>query len=311
MMALLALLLSGAASGAEARRHHRRGTHRPAHHRTAPVTRPTPSVPVSVPVAATASLPIVGAITPAMMRGGLVAALLSVVGAAAGWFHSHRDRRRLLLADREWRRRVAELETSLTAERSRAAALWVERDAARQTLTEWEHRREQAQANSVQDTENQLRFIGGTRLHPKPLLNDGEGRQFWACLDFVRGRGMKVCPQVNMGEFIGTEWGDHSGRAFRSFNSKRVDLLICGEDWRPLIAVEHQGKGHFQGDAEDRDRVKRLALDRAGIGLVETYDEDHRGAVLAALEQELARILDDRADRADRADRGGSGAPRR
>lgn len=94
-----------------------------------------------------------------------------------------------------------------------------------------------------------------------------------------------------MGEIIRTI-GDNrdAANAFSSFNSKRVDMLICDEDWYPLIAVEHQGEDHDQGNAEERDRVKRLALERAGIGLVGTYDDDDYATILTALEEELIRI---------------------
>ena len=51
-------------------------------------------------------------------------------------------------------------------------------------------------------------------------------------------------------------------QAFSAFNSKRVDMLII--DWigSPRIAVEYQGWGHYQGNVEGRDRVKRKALQR-------------------------------------------------
>ena len=224
-----------------------------------------------------------------------MAALLALVGAGAGWFHSDRDRRRLQLADRQWRQRVGQLQSDLAAEQGEKAQLRAQLAATQSALTAWkveaDRKREWAQANSPRDTDNQYRFIEAVALRRTRLLNRLEERTFGTCLAFVKGRRLKACPQVSMGEMIRTV---HDGRdatnAFSSFNSKRVDMLICDEDWQPLIAVEHQGGGHDQGNAEGRDRVKRLALERAGIGLVETYDDSNHATILAALEQELARI---------------------
>jgi len=38
---------------------------------------------------------------------------------------------------------------------------------------------------------------------------------------------------------------------------------------KPKLAIEYHGSGHYQGNAEDRDAVKRLALKKAGIPLLE------------------------------------------
>ena len=62
--------------------------------------------------------------------------------------------------------------------------------------------------------------------------------------------------------------------AYLAINSKRVDLLIIDAEFRPLHAVEFQGKGHHQGTAAARDAVKKEALRRAGIGYVEVVSGD-------------------------------------
>lgn len=275
---LLPLFLFATIAAADARKAH----HRPAHHRVARPAeqRPPSPVPTASPTLAAAR----ERISPNRGSSGWIAALVALVGAGAGWFQARRDRARLRRIDHDWRRHAAQLDALLTAERE-------ESDQLRARLAEADRRRAWAQANDVKVTDNQLRFIGEARLYRKQLLNGSEDKIFVACLGFIKARGMRVCPQVSMGEFIGTAEGSrNSANAFSSFNSKRVDLLICDRDWRPLIAVEHQGSGHYQGDAEARDGVKRLALERAGVGLVETFDEDDQVTVRAKLEQELDRI---------------------
>jgi hypothetical protein len=81
----------------------------------------------------------------------------------------------------------------------------------------------------------------------------------------------RVFPQVSMGEYLSVEEGD----AYKSINSKRVDFLIVDRRTRPMIAVEYQGGGHYQGTAEWRDKVKATALQSAGIALVEVFPEDN------------------------------------
>lgn len=188
-------------------------------------------------------------------------------------------------------RRTRQVSAELAIYRARLNALQ-----ASQQATEWQRERNKQRwaDNDVTDTDNQLRFIEAAKLQRRPLLNQGEERVFKAALGVVRHQTLKLCPQVNLGEIIRTVEDDRDAdNAFRSINSKRVDLLICDQRWWPLVAIEHQGKGHFQGNAEARDQVKRVALERAGIALVETYDDlteaEIGGLLHAALEWIRAR----------------------
>lgn len=80
----------------------------------------------------------------------------------------------------------------------------------------------------------------------------------------------RVWPQVALGEVLEASGPEAAGRAaFLRINAKRCDLLVVdGAGW-PLAAIEYQGGGHHRGDWADRDAVKRLALGRAGVRLVE------------------------------------------
>jgi len=65
-----------------------------------------------------------------------------------------------------------------------------------------------------------------------------------------------------------------SENAFRSINSKRVDALVVDSGGRPVLAVEYQGTGHYQGTAPGRDAIKKEALRKAGVGYLEVLHTD-------------------------------------
>jgi hypothetical protein len=74
--------------------------------------------------------------------------------------------------------------------------------------------------------------------------------------------------------------------AFRSINSKRVDILIDQGGW-PIIAVEFQGEAHYQGNAAIRDAVKKEALSKAGVAYVEVFPGDAPDEISLRLRKQL------------------------
>jgi Protein of unknown function (DUF2726) len=99
-----------------------------------------------------------------------------------------------------------------------------------------------------------------------------------------------VFPQVALGQIIRTtaplDWqADH---AHRAINSKRCDFLIADRHGNPVAVLEYQGSGHdIGGTAERRDRIKRIALERAGVRYVEIRD----GAGEAEIRQTIRDVL--------------------
>jgi hypothetical protein len=131
----------------------------------------------------------------------------------------------------------------------------------------------------VKDYENQIRFIEQSIIAPKHVLNHEENAIFGHCLAVTRefrtlhSYKLNVCPQVSMGEMLRTR-DDEFSRTYSSFNSKRVDILICDDSWNPLIVIEHQGSGHtVSDDWAERDHIKARALERAGVRRIETGPE--------------------------------------
>jgi hypothetical protein len=81
------------------------------------------------------------------------------------------------------------------------------------------------------------------------LLNAGEYRVFKTIEGCVAShrRGYRVFAQANIGEILASR----DEQAFRSINSKRVDILIVDQGSWPVLAVEFQGGGHYQRCCEE------------------------------------------------------------
>lgn len=131
------------------------------------------------------------------------------------------------------------------------------------------------ESKNVNNPENQLRFVSEADFYKKKLMNREEYRVFFTIKEFLlkeRNR-YSVHPQVNLGEFIGTK---HS-EAFRSINSKRVDMLVIDKNGIPVVAVEYHGAGRWKHDeysSAARDIVKKQTFRRAGICYLEVEPGD-------------------------------------
>lgn len=103
----------------------------------------------------------------------------------------------------------------------------------------------------------------GANFTVQPLLNKSEARVFKELDRMVIGcnPGWQVMAQVSLGEILRSTDAD----AYSCINSKRVDLLLVDENYRPRHVLEYQGHAHHQGTAAARDAVKKEALRRAGI----------------------------------------------
>ncbi|MFA0077696.1 DUF2726 domain-containing protein [Vibrio artabrorum] len=95
------------------------------------------------------------------------------------------------------------------------------------------------------------------------LMNSGEFRLYSLIKRIVEPEYL-VFPQVALGEVLSS----NPKAGHKAINAKRVDLMIFNKSGHAVVAVEFNGRGkngHFQGDYEDRDAIKRLALTKAGV----------------------------------------------
>lgn len=134
----------------------------------------------------------------------------------------------------------------------------------------------------------QMRVVGESNFEKVPLLNREEERLLPILEGVVRevGQGHRVMAQTSLGEVIRPVAGS-SDRAYAAINSKRLDFAIFDRRGLIVCAVEYQGTGHWQGQAAMRDAVKREALRKAGVRVVEV----HTDFVEATLAQALRDLL--------------------
>jgi hypothetical protein len=81
-------------------------------------------------------------------------------------------------------------------------------------------------------------------VQPKTVLNGEEDKTFWQVWAWTKAKGLRLNPQVSMGEFLDTPDSARWTGVHGAFNPRRVDMLISDKKWNPLIVIEHQGSGH-------------------------------------------------------------------
>jgi len=126
-------------------------------------------------------------------------------------------------------------------------------------------------AAPVTDPAEQLRLVMGARFEKRRLLSRSEAHVLYAAERAINTADLKwrVMAQVSLGEVLSSP----DARAYSAINSKRVDLLIVSRRGDPIVAIEYQGHGHYQGTAAARDAVKKEALRKAGVRYIEVTPE--------------------------------------
>jgi hypothetical protein len=135
------------------------------------------------------------------------------------------------------------------------------------------------------DVGQQLNAVMAASFEKRRLLSPSEYQTFKIIEDDVAAarRGYRVFAQTNLGEVLTSPNND----GFRSINSKRVDILIVDRGGWPVVAVEHQGSGHYQGTAAARDAVKKEALRKAGVRYVEITPSDSAEQIRSRVREQL------------------------
>lgn len=130
----------------------------------------------------------------------------------------------------------------------------------------------------LSDPGDQLQAVEAAVLKPRKPVNREASAVLRQLEHIVKTRTThhyRVFAEVSLGAFVTAEGAERRERtgwlAWMAINSKRVDFLIIDTFGHPAVAVEYHGTGHHQegGRAAARDAVKRRALEKAGIELVE------------------------------------------
>lgn len=151
-------------------------------------------------------------------------------------------------------------------------------------------RRQYFEANDISDARNQLRFIGQCDLQPRRPVNREAVQVLYALDEWIKTNqpGWRFGFEVSMGAFIRTTANNPKDQklkdAFSSYNSKRVDFLLIDRYGKPRLVIEYHGSGHeLSGDASERMQVKRLALARAKIPLLEVPERTPKADIVRAI----------------------------
>lgn len=166
----------------------------------------------------------------------------------------------------------AQYEEKITALRRQIEAM--DRAEAERAETASKHRQYREEHDRT-NPQNQIKFISQCELHAIRPVNREAAPILYAIEDWIRTNAPKwrVSFEVAMGAFIKTGYDPDDrvqDEAFSSYNSKRVDFLLIDEKGNPKLVVEYNGSGHdLAEDSSDRMFVKRLALQKARIPLIE------------------------------------------
>lgn len=161
-----------------------------------------------------------------------------------------------------------------------------------------------AALNNISDPYNQMRFVSEAELTAKKPVNQEASKVLYALSEWIEAnqKAWRMSFEVSMGAFIWTE----NDNARRSFNSKRVDFLLIDNQGKPMLVVEYHGTGHYGGNsadgnkkemeqrrknAEDRMAVKRIALARAGIRLLEVSSEASKQEIIRQVSSIMSKPL--------------------
>ena len=127
----------------------------------------------------------------------------------------------------------------------------------------------------VADPAQQMNHIAKVGFETVPLLNREEFRVYVVLEKLLTERrdGCRLMAQTSLGEIIRpklkTGSKEECDLAFRSINSKRLDFAIFDRSGRLTLAIEYQGSGHYHQTSFIRDAVKKEALRKAGVPLLE------------------------------------------
>jgi hypothetical protein len=111
----------------------------------------------------------------------------------------------------------------------------------------------------------QMRRVHRASFRKQKLMNFSEFSVFRVIEQDIalKRSGFRVMAQAPLGEILKSP----NENAFRAVNGKRVDMLILDRGGWPVLAIEYQGEGHYDGTSDLRDAIKKTALTKAGIRL--------------------------------------------
>lgn len=218
--------------------------------------------------------------------------IIMVIGYAVGFYLQWR---RAMTDLAKASQKIAERDTELSSLRRRNDMLETQAAAQKKDA---ERRRQYSQDNDVTNPKNQLRFISecSSLKAGCPVNSEAAKCVLYVIEEWIRNMnpGWRLAFEVSMAAFIKTpddQDDPRYDRAFNSYRGKRVDFLLINRKGYPMLVVEYNGSGHNKsGNADAYMAVKRLALQKAGIPLLEIPEKMDKSDVFAALSEKLGMI---------------------
>lgn len=123
--------------------------------------------------------------------------------------------------------------------------------------------RKNTNSDIEKNTNNDVEIVSNTIFKKQKLLNNEEVLIYNAIIKniIIPNKGKyRIFAQVNLGEILSCR-----KPAYWKINTKRVDFCITANDFSPLAVVEYHGTGHNGNNHEIRDKVKQIAVEKAGL----------------------------------------------
>jgi hypothetical protein len=130
-------------------------------------------------------------------------------------------------------------------------------------------------AEGMRDSARQMQAVAAAEFARRRLLNREEYPLLLLLerLAAEQRAGLRVMAQTSLGEVIEPVRRnlapEEIERARASINAKRLDFAVFDRYGFLLLGIEYQGTGHHHAESFMRDAVKREALRKAGVPLLE------------------------------------------
>lgn len=136
------------------------------------------------------------------------------------------------------------------------------------------------------EKKDQLSIALKSKFTKQRIINKTEEEVYRLILRFLITNNLKqykVTMQTSMGEILKCE-----SEGYGTINCKRADFCIVDKDFYPIAIIEVNGSGHYQGDALEREEIKRSAAECAGITYISIRENEDK---YQKIENELKKIL--------------------
>lgn len=132
--------------------------------------------------------------------------------------------------------------------------------------------------------------LRGCAVSSTPVMSREQAAVYRSLRAFAFEQDLNLLAEVSLSAIFAVKHPSDKRRAFAGFASirqKRVDILLTNTDHKPICGIEYHGSGHWKGNAEHRDLVKRTAFEMAKLPLVTV----HKGDDLSLLPQKIRAAI--------------------